>query len=106
MTSPEWPSRASAIRRVKRSRSEGGGALLFLERLRDPPVRGRWVVATVATTVTPATGPTRGLRSAAGLAHGAEGGAPGIDQDAAQLGAAAQARLPRPPVAGQLLLVA
>src|SRR5688572_20311575 len=61
-TSDAWPSSPAARARTTRSRREGGGAFRFAGARLVPPLRGRWVVATVPTTVpgaTSATGPTR-----------------------------------------------
>ena len=59
-TSPAWLPSAEASAAVSRSSRDGGGAAFFRAGARlVPPPRGRWVVATVATTVPVTTTATR-----------------------------------------------
>ena len=59
-TSPAWLPSAEASAAVSRSSRDGGGAAFFRAGARFvPPPRGRWVVATVATTVPVTTTATR-----------------------------------------------
>ena len=65
--SPEWPPSAEASPPMSRSTNVGGGGAAFRRfagaRL-VPPLRGRWVVATVPTTV-PAAPPATGATASA-----------------------------------------
>ena len=123
-TSPAWLPSADASAAVSRSSRDGGGAAFLRAGARlVPPPRGRWVVATVATTVPVTTTATRETtsvqdRTACGGSCTDVGGQRFRWQvgqyvvplasmtDAPQLGAAAEAGLAGAAVGAELELVA